>query len=57
MLPLAVDTLQSAQEGTLHDSVVVNTLWVVMAAILVLFMQGGFAMLEHNGLVAHHCNG
>jgi Amt family ammonium transporter len=40
------DTLQSAQQGTLHDSVVVNTLWLVIAAILVLFMQGGFAMLE-----------
>jgi Amt family ammonium transporter len=40
------DTLDAAQRGTLHDSVVVNTLWLVVAAILVLFMQGGFAMLE-----------
>ncbi len=41
-----MDTLDAAQRGTLHDSVVVNTLWLVVAAILVLFMQGGFAMLE-----------
>ncbi|MEA2418203.1 MAG: ammonium transporter, Amt family [Thermoleophilaceae bacterium] len=46
MLPLAADSLDAAQQGTLHDSVVINTLWVVFAAILVLFMQGGFAMLE-----------
>jgi ammonium transporter, Amt family len=46
MLLLADDTLRAAQQGTLHDSVVVNTLWLVVAAILVLFMQGGFAMLE-----------
>jgi ammonium transporter, Amt family len=46
VLPLATDTLDAAQRGTLHDSVVVNTLWLVIAAILVLFMQGGFAMLE-----------
>jgi Amt family ammonium transporter len=43
---LAADTLDAVQRGTLHDSVVVNTIWVVMAAILVLFMQSGFAMLE-----------
>jgi len=42
----AADTLDAVQRGTLHDSVVVNTLWLVMAAILVLFMQSGFAMLE-----------
>jgi Amt family ammonium transporter len=42
----ALDTLDAAQSGRLHDSVVVNTLWLVVAAVLVLFMQGGFAMLE-----------
>jgi Amt family ammonium transporter len=42
----ALDTLDAAQRGTLHDSVVLNTLWVVVAAVLVLFMQSGFAMLE-----------
>jgi Amt family ammonium transporter len=46
VLLLAEDTLRAAQQGTLQDSVVVNTLWVVFAAILVLFMQAGFAMLE-----------
>jgi ammonium transporter, Amt family len=47
MFPLAsIDTLDAAQSGTLHDSVVVNTLWLVVAAVLVLFMQGGFAMIE-----------
>jgi Amt family ammonium transporter len=42
----SLETLDAAQQGTLHDSVVVNTIWLVVAAILVLFMQGGFAMLE-----------
>ncbi len=40
------DTLDAVQHGVLADSVVVNTLWVVIAAILVLFMQAGFAMME-----------
>jgi len=46
-MPIALaDTLELAQRGTLEDSVVVNTIWLVVAAVLVLFMQGGFAMLE-----------
>jgi Amt family ammonium transporter len=46
MVPIALDTLDAAQRGALEDSVVVNTIWLVVAALLVLFMQGGFAMLE-----------
>jgi len=47
IMPIALaDTLELAQRGTLEDSVVVNTIWLVVAAVLVLFMQGGFAMLE-----------
>jgi Amt family ammonium transporter len=42
----SIQTLDAAQQGTLHDSAVVNTIWLVVAAILVLFMQGGFAMVE-----------
>ena len=38
--------LTQAIDGKLPDSVAVNTLWVVVAAVLVLFMQAGFAMLE-----------
>ena len=46
-LPLATaDDLRQAVDGTLADTVPVNTLWVVIAAVLVLFMQAGFAMLE-----------
>ncbi len=40
------DDLRQAVDGTLPDTVPVNTLWVVIAAVLVLFMQAGFAMLE-----------
>ena len=40
------DDLVQAVDGKLADTVPVNTLWVVIAAVLVLFMQAGFAMLE-----------
>jgi ammonium transporter, Amt family len=40
------DDLAQAVDGKLADTVAVNTLWVVIAAVLVLFMQAGFAMLE-----------
>ena len=36
----------SAIDGKLGETVPLNTLWVVIAAVLVLFMQAGFAMLE-----------
>jgi ammonium transporter, Amt family len=42
----SADTLEAAQNGVLKDTVPVNTMWVIVAAVLVLFMQGGFAMLE-----------
>jgi Amt family ammonium transporter len=38
--------LQQAIDGKLAETVPGNTLWVVVAAVLVLFMQAGFAMLE-----------
>ena len=40
------DTLEAAQNEVLKDTVPLNTMWVLIAAILVLFMQAGFAMLE-----------
>ncbi len=40
------DDLTQAGEGILGDTVPINTMWVVIAAVLVLFMQAGFAMLE-----------
>ena len=40
------DDLVQAVDGKLADTVPVNTMWVVIAAVLVLFMQAGFAMLE-----------
>jgi Amt family ammonium transporter len=40
------DTLEAAQNGVLGETVPINTLWVMVAAILVLFMQAGFGMLE-----------
>jgi ammonium transporter, Amt family len=40
------DDLVQAVDGRLAETVTTNTLWVVLAAVLVLFMQAGFAMLE-----------
>jgi ammonium transporter, Amt family len=43
----AVDTPVAQGEATLHDiALAVDTVWVIVAAMLVLFMQAGFAMLE-----------
>jgi Amt family ammonium transporter len=44
-LATSVDLAQ-AVDGKLSDTVPINTLWVIVAAVLVLFMQAGFAMLE-----------
>jgi ammonium transporter, Amt family len=40
------DDLVQAVDGKLAETVATNTLWVLVAAVLVLFMQAGFAMLE-----------
>ena len=40
------DDLAQAINGKLGETVAMNTMWVIVAAILVLFMQAGFAMLE-----------
>ena len=40
------DDLTQALGGKLDPTVATNTLWLIIAAILVLFMQAGFAMLE-----------
>jgi Amt family ammonium transporter len=40
------DDLKQAVDGKLGDTVPINTMWVIVAAVLVLFMQAGFAMLE-----------
>jgi Amt family ammonium transporter len=42
----SADTLEAAQNGVLPDSVAINSIWVVVAALLVIFMQAGFAFLE-----------
>ena len=43
----AVDTPVATGEATTQDiAVAVDTIWVIVAAMLVLFMQAGFAMLE-----------
>ncbi len=48
LLVLAVPTLAFAQDAptTADLSLAMDTMWVVLAAVLVLFMQAGFAMLE-----------
>ena len=45
VLATADDLVQSVN-GTLGDTVPTNTMFVFVAAVLVLFMQAGFAMLE-----------
>src|SRR5215212_10812330 len=40
------DDLRQAIDGKLGETVPINTMWVVIAAVFVLFMQAGFAMLE-----------
>ncbi|MBA2439048.1 MAG: ammonium transporter, partial [Thermoleophilaceae bacterium] len=40
------DDLKQAVDGNLGDTVPINTMWVVIAAVFVLLMQAGFAMLE-----------
>ncbi|HTE59723.1 MAG TPA: ammonium transporter [Solirubrobacteraceae bacterium] len=40
------DSLDAANNGVLGDSVALNTLWVVIAAVLVLFMLAGLLSLE-----------
>jgi Amt family ammonium transporter len=47
-LPVAANAnLQDAvAKARVPDSVPINTIWVVLAALLVIFMQAGFALLE-----------
>src|SRR5919109_2515709 len=40
------DSLDAANNGTLADSVAINSMWVIVAGVLVMFMQAGFAFLE-----------
>ena len=42
----SADTLDAANNGVLPDSVAINSIWVMVAALLVIFMQTGFAFLE-----------
>jgi Amt family ammonium transporter len=42
----SADTLDAVNNGVLPDSVAINSIWVVVAALLVIWMQAGFAFLE-----------
>jgi ammonium transporter, Amt family len=42
----SADSLEAAQNGALGQSVAINSLWVIVAGCLVMFMQAGFAFLE-----------
>jgi len=42
----AADTFDAAGAGQLKDSVGINSMWVIVAGVLVMFMQAGFAFLE-----------
>jgi ammonium transporter, Amt family len=48
VLPAAAsaDSLEAYNNGVLPDSVAINSLWVIVAGCLVMFMQAGFAFLE-----------
>src|SRR4051794_20335747 len=40
------DVTDAASAGKLPDSVAINSIWVVVAGLLVIWMQAGFALLE-----------
>jgi ammonium transporter, Amt family len=40
------DTFDAAGKGKLPDTVGINSIWVIVAAMVVMFMQAGFAFLE-----------
>jgi Amt family ammonium transporter len=42
----SADTLDAYNKGQLLDTVAINSLWVIVAGCLVMFMQAGFAFLE-----------
>src|SRR4026208_136619 len=42
----SADSLDASSNGVLGDSVALNTMLVFFTAVLVLFMQAGFALLE-----------
>jgi ammonium transporter, Amt family len=42
----AADSLEAVGNEVLGDTVPINTMWVLIAAVLVLFMPAGFALLE-----------
>jgi len=42
----AADTFDAAGAGRLADSVGINSMWVIVAGLVVMFMQAGFAFLE-----------
>jgi Amt family ammonium transporter len=42
----SADSLEAYNNGVLLDSVAINSLWVIVAGCLVMFMQAGFAFLE-----------
>ena len=42
----SADSLEAVGNEVLGDTVPINTMWVLIAAVLVLFMQAGFALLE-----------
>ncbi len=42
----SADSLEAARNGVLGHSVAINSLWVIVAGLLVMFMQAGFAFLE-----------
>src|SRR5262245_916068 len=47
VLVLALPTAAFAQDPTLDDTISsLNTMWVIVAGVLVMFMQAGFALLE-----------
>ena len=42
----SADSLEAYGNGQLSELVAINTLWVVVAALFVIFMQAGFVFLE-----------
>src|SRR6476619_113321 len=42
----SADVIDSVGNGGIPDSVGINSMWVIVAGVLVMFMQAGFAFLE-----------
>src|SRR5438046_9781027 len=46
LLAMPASAFATETPGVMKESVAINTIWVILAGVLVFFMQAGFAFLE-----------